>query len=235
LYTVLENMANKLSNIKTLKINHLGRLSHDAAMTQMYEAHEQVLRGRSDGELLVVEHEPVITKGRRLKDHVIAFHEEITKRQVVIRDVDRGGLLTFHGPGQIIVYFVLRVHDYFLGVRELVSFLEEVLITCLKEYGIAAKKHAEFPGVWVGDHKLASIGLRVTAGVTTHGISLNVNNDLSIYKYFEPCGLSGEVMTNMETVLGKPISRDAYETITKQLSSCFIDSLRTRDPELPRP
>jgi lipoate-protein ligase B len=221
-------MANKLSNIKKLKISHLGRLSHDDAMMQMYEVHEQVLRGRSDGELLIVEHEPVITKGRRLKDHVIAFHEEISKRQVVIRDVDRGGLLTFHGPGQIIVYFVLRVHDYFQGVRELVSYLEEVLIAVLADHNIVAHKHSEFPGVWVGDHKLASIGLRVTAGVTTHGISLNVNNDLSIYNYFEPCGLSGEVMTNMETVLGNSLSRDMYDALAQQLGQKFAQGLQEK-------
>ena len=141
-----------------------------------------------------------------------------------IRDVDRGGLLTFHGSGQIVVYFVLRVSDFFSGVKDLVKRTEEVMLEFLSKCGVQARTHPEYPGIWVKEKKMASIGFRVTQDVTTHGICMNLCNDLSVYKYFEPCGLPGNVMTNLEEVLNRKIEREEFERLSLELGEAFVDS-----------
>jgi lipoyl(octanoyl) transferase len=176
---------------------------------QMRLHHERVMGSRADT-VLVLEHQPVYTVGRRtlVSDwggDPSASHME----GIEIHHVNRGGSVTYHGPGQLVVYPILRLTDHVRGVRVYVEQLEEAVIQCLRQNGIAGHRKAKTPGVWVTDPqeaKIASIGIRVDRGVTMHGVALNVDMDLSPFRSITPCGLQGCHATSMAEVVGRPVS-----------------------------
>ncbi len=176
-----------------------GCLSYQEAYAKMRERHADVVKGVQKDCLILVEHPPVITKGRRLADLVLPNEDYLKSLGIDIVATDRGGLLTYHGPGQVVIYFVLRLQNYFQGIGDFVEALEKVIVSFLKSrYQMhSAQQIAGHNGVWIGSQKIASLGLRVQDGVTLHGISLNVKNDLNVYQLFDPCGLSGQVMTRL--------------------------------------
>lgn len=206
-----------------INIQNLGLIAYDPAMKIMADIHAKRCRDECPDTLLVLEHTPVITKGRRLHDQEISFHPKITEMGVEIRNADRGGLLTYHGPGQIVVYFIVKFSDYFAGALDMVKTIEQGLIDFLKDNGIDAHIVPEHPGIWVGDKKVCSIGLRVTDGVTSNGIALNVCNDMEVFKLFDPCGMSGDTMINMQTILGRPIDGKDVNGMGMKLAGKFIN------------
>lgn len=176
--------------------------------------------------LLLLQHEPVITKGRRLHGQPIPFQKKIEAQGIQVRDADRGGQLTYHGPGQLVIYFVIRFSDHFEGVADMVHSIENELLRFLKTKKIEGRVDSEHPGIWVGQKKVASIGLRVSDGVTRHGISLNVNNDLSVYQLFDPCGMSGQNMTHLQEILGREFSDEEVWDLGRELAHCFGEALK---------
>jgi lipoyl(octanoyl) transferase len=153
--------------------------------------------------VLLLEHAPVYTRGRRTGPGELPLGEDFYRAQgIEIADVDRGGKVTYHGPGQLVAYPIARVAD----VLGFVGRLEEAMVAALAEEGIAARGRAadgrEFTGVWVGERKIGSIGLHVSHGVTTHGLSLNVDNDLTPFEWIVPCGLSDVAVTSVARELG---------------------------------
>ena len=153
---------------------------------------------------LLLEHAPVYTRGRRTGPGELPLGEDFYRAQgIEIVDVDRGGKVTYHGPGQLVAYPIARVAD----VLGFVGRLEEAMVAALAEEGIAARGRAadgrEFTGVWVGERKIGSIGLHVSHGVTTHGLSLNVDNDLAPFEWIVPCGLSDVAVTSVARELGE--------------------------------
>ena len=131
--------------------------------------------------------------------------------------------MTYHGPGQVIIYPVLRLTQYARGVKQYVQQLEDVIIACLRDHGIEGQRREKTPGVWVAaphDAKIASIGIRVDRGVTMHGIALNVQMDLSPFGRITPCGLSNCRVTSMAEVLGRPVSvADAKRDLALRLGA----------------
>lgn len=202
-------------------IQNLNLISYDKAMQIMKDLHSRRCNDEIPDTLLVLQHEPVITKGRRMHGQEIPFHPELKKRGVQIREADRGGLLTYHGPGQIVVYFIVKFSAYFSGIVEMVRMIENTLQDYLKGHGVITKVIPDHPGIWVGPKKIASIGLRVSKGVTTHGIALNVCNDLDVYRYFDPCGMTGNVMTNMQQICDKKYSELDMEQMLNDLVERF--------------
>lgn len=190
-------------NSKNIDIKKLGLVSYDDAEQLMRELHGQRVAGFINDTLLVLQHHPVITRGRQLKDVSIDFDPMLKTMGVEIRHADRGGLLTYHGPGQIVVYFILKVQDYFKGVGDMVRAIEDTLIDFLKSLNVAAGLKESCPGIWVGGKKIGSVGFRIARDVTTHGIALNVVNGLEVYNHFKPCGLLGSTMTNLREVSGR--------------------------------
>ncbi len=146
-------------------------------------------------EIWLLEHEPVFTLG--IRENAGDIHDV---GDIPLVKTDRGGLVTYHGPGQIIVYLMLDLRSLGIGLKNLVNALEQVTIDLLNEYGISASRLENAPGVYVDGRKIASIGLRVQHGRTYHGLSLNVDMDLSPYDRIVPCGLSGIKMTDMKTL-----------------------------------
>ncbi|WP_187369247.1 lipoyl(octanoyl) transferase LipB [Baekduia soli] len=152
--------------------------------------------------VLILEHPPVYTRGKRSDPAELPLGEAWYRdRGIEIVDVDRGGKVTYHGPGQLVAYPIARVTD----VLGFVSRLEEAMVAALGQEGVTARGRArdgrEFTGTWVGDRKIGSIGLHVSKGVTTHGLSVNVDNDMTPFEWIVPCGLGGVAMTSvaMET------------------------------------
>lgn len=208
-----------------IQIKNLGLIPYDNAMEIMEDLHAERVRGAGADTLLVLEHFPVITKGRRLSDVKIPNEDAIAARGIQIRQADRGGLLTYHGPGQIVLYFVIKLDEYFDGIAGMVGMIEKTLQAFLKTQGVAAEVVKDHPGLWVDGLKIASLGLRVAHGVTKHGLSLNLMNDLAVYGLFDPCGMSGQSMTNFEKVTGRGLSLKDFHTLEWQLVHCFQHEL----------
>ncbi len=167
--------------------------------------------GRTGSTLLLLEHPPVLTLGTRTdRRNIYATEEQLRAAGIETFEVNRGGDVTFHGPGQIIGYPIVQLRDFEQGIRWFISALEESLIDVLRiHYGIDAyAQTGKFTGVWVGEAKIAAFGLAVVNGVTMHGFAFNVNTDLGMFDFINPCGLSKGV-TSIRRELGRDIDIEA--------------------------
>jgi len=167
-----------------------------------WELQKDLVRRRTEGEtdvdtLVLVEHDHVITLGRKTTP------ENFKPQDIPVFQVERGGDATYHGPGQLVGYPIVRLATP--NVQRFVRDLEEVLIQATRSYGIESVRVEGHPGVWVGDRKVASIGVAVTNWVTYHGFALNVNTELSYFSLIKPCGLDPDKITSMKQVLGREV------------------------------
>jgi lipoate-protein ligase B len=166
---------------------------------------ERVYHGLLRGVLILLEHPHVYTLGRRGKASDVLLDVPALRRLgVEVHYVDRGGEVTYHGPGQLVAYPILDLRGW-SGPQEYVRSLEEILQATLADFGIMGWRQEGAPGIWVGEEKIAFIGVRVTRGVTSHGISLNVNSDLAYYSHIVPCGMPGLRVTSMMRLTGAPV------------------------------
>jgi lipoate-protein ligase B len=150
--------------------------------------------------LLLLEHPPVYTRGRRTEAHDLPMGEEWYRAQgIEIHDADRGGRVTYHGPGQLVGYPIMRISD----VPEYIHTMEKAVIAALADEGIDAEVRDGLTGIWTGDAKIGSIGVHVSRGVTTHGFAVNVDNDLQPFEWVVPCGLDGVRMTSVSKATGR--------------------------------
>lgn len=157
-----------------------------------------------DDTLLLLQHPPTYTLGRATKDgHLLVAPEALAAQGVALVISDRGGDITFHGPGQLVGYPILKLSQYGGDVGRYLRTLEQVIIDVLAEYGVASERQPGLTGVWVGDEKIAAIGVKLSAsGVTMHGFALNVAVDLAFFDQIIPCGIVGKGVTSLERVLG---------------------------------
>ena len=195
-------MSSTITMQKLLKVEMLGEVEYLSAWQMQKQIAEDVISGKLENTLLLLQHPSVYTAGRRT---------ELSDRPLdntPVIDVDRGGKITWHGIGQIVGYPIVKLKnptDVVGFVRE----LENALIQVCAEFGVLAQRYCERSGVWVrdemGDRKIADIGLRVAKGVSTHGFALNVNTDLSHFEYIVPCGIQGKAVTSLEKELGRKV------------------------------
>lgn len=164
-------------------------------------------------ELWVVEHPPVYTLGMAGKpEHVLR------QTEIPLVNTDRGGQVTYHGPGQLVVYLLIDFKRLGIGVRELVRRIEQAVVNTLADYGIAAHGDDKAPGVYVGNEKIASLGLRIKNGAVYHGLSLNIDMDLTPFTWINPCGYAGLVVTQMKKVTTKSVDvMSVAESLLPQL------------------
>jgi lipoyl(octanoyl) transferase len=166
--------------------------------------------------LLLLEHTPVYTKGRRTQPSELGMGEDWYRMQgIEVCETDRGGAVTYHGPGQLVGYPIVSLKPYGDNVHEYVRRLERLMIDSLAAYGVDAEVIDGLTGVWVGGappegRKVGSIGVHVNRGVTTHGFAVNVNNDLQPFEWVVPCGIEGVRMTSLCRELGSEVDLDAY-------------------------
>jgi len=188
----------------------LGRVDYEDAFALQKREVERLQRGEGDDVLLFVEHPHVITVGRNADGSaLVADRRLIEARGARVVATDRGGDVTYHGPGQMVGYPILRLESSRHDIRRYVYDLEEVLIRALADFGLFAGRHAQHRGVWVNNRKIASLGIRISRWVTMHGFALNVSTDLSYFSLMNPCGISGCVMTSMETELASTVAMAA--------------------------
>ena len=172
-------------------VRHLGLQPYEPVSQAMHDFTDSRDESTPD-EIWLVEHLPVFTQGQAGK----AEHLLMTGDIPVIQS-DRGGQVTYHGPGQQVMYVLLNLKRRKLGVRELVTLLEQTVVNTLAEYGIDAHPRADAPGVYVGEMKICSLGLRIRKGCSFHGLALNINMDLTPFQRINPCGYAGMEMTQM--------------------------------------
>lgn len=209
------------STLPGLDIISMGTSSYAEAMAFMDDLHAKRVRGQVPDTLLVLEHHPVISKGRRLQGVIIPNQKKILEQGIQIHETDRGGLLTYHGPGQIVFYFIFEVARYFEGVSHMVHGVERLLVNYLDGLGTQSRCRTDHPGIWVNEKKIGSVGFRVAEGVTKHGVSLNVACDLSVYDLFDPCGLTGASMSSLKECLHREILADEVYKIGMDLAAAF--------------
>ena len=159
--------------------------------------------------LLFLEHSHVITLGRRgNRSHLVATPEVLEALGIPIFHVERGGDITYHGPGQLVVYPILDLKEYGYRLIRYIDQLEEVILHVLKDFGIEGRRDPSNRGVWVNGEKIASIGVAIKRWVSFHGFSLNYETDLKYFELINPCGLERKKMTSMAKILGRDISRE---------------------------
>lgn len=159
--------------------------------------------------LILTEHEPVITLGRRSRaEDLLVTRQALEEQGIALYPVERGGLATYHGPGQLVAYPVFDLRRLRLGVARFVGRLEEAVLATLWDFELkSATRRTGFPGAWIDKEKIASIGLAVHRGISFHGLALNVDMDLAPFDLFHPCGLTGVRMTSMVRALGRDVSK----------------------------
>lgn len=193
---------------RKVSLLELGRKSYGEALEIQRKLRDRRINKEIGDVLVTVEHDPVITMGRRGRDSNIIVPEEFLKQKgVEIHWVERGGDVTYHGPGQLVVYPVFDLCGYGRDIRSFVHNLQKTIIEVLEEaYGIKAEaENGTHTGVYVGSDKIAAIGLAVRRWVTMHGFAFNVNTDLSHFDWIVPCGLQDRGVTSVEALLGHKV------------------------------
>jgi len=199
----------------TLIIRQLDTMDY----SQVWHAMQRFTDDRDDSvadELWLVEHPPVFTQGQAGKDEHLLMPGDIP-----VVKVDRGGQVTYHGPGQQVIYFMINLRRRKMGVRELVTLIENGIIAALAKYNIVANAKKDAPGVYVNDKKIASLGLRVRKGCSFHGLALNVNMDLSPFLRINPCGYAGLEMIQSKDLEGPSTVSQAGNDLVEALLSLF--------------
>ena len=186
--------------------SYLGRLGYQEAWDIQRALVEARHDSRIDDSLLLLEHPPTYTVGRRTEaSHLLLPRERLEELGAAVIDVDRGGQATYHGPGQLVGYPIVGLRGWG-GPLHYVRTLEAVLIGTLAHFGVQAGRIDGLTGVWVGDRKIAAIGVKISRGVTSHGFALNVTTDLSWFDHIIPCGIRDREVTSLQRALGRSVS-----------------------------
>ena len=191
-------MINLQSKESELQIIDLGQKPYEEVWHLQKKLHTKLINGGSGDCLLLVEHDPVYTLGKNADpNHLLQSRD----KSISIYNTERGGDITFHGPGQLVVYPILNLSHYKKSISWYMRSLEQLIINVLEEFKIAGRRVEGYTGVWVGDKKIAAQGVRLTKWISMHGFSINVNTDLSFYDGIIPCGIFDYGVTSIEKEL----------------------------------
>lgn len=197
----------------SVDVKRLGLVDYEVAWAMQRELHQEIAQSNRPNALLLLEHPPIFTAGRR----TLESERPVDGSRVI--DVDRGGKITFHGPGQIVGYPIVRLRDQH-NVVGFVREIENALINVCGEFGIKSERYCERSGVWIrddkGDRKIAAIGIRVARGVTMHGFALNVDTDLSFYDRIVPCGIKDAGVTSLSNELNRELKTEDVRPILER-------------------
>jgi len=188
-----------------LDIIDVGLMDYQSALDMQFELLEKRQKNLINDTLILVEHPPTITLGRRAVESDILVDKEFLKNTgVTICRINRGGEVTYHGPGQIVGYLIVDLKDFDRDIRVFVSNIEEVIMQVLQEnFNVDGGRNPLNNGVWVGDKKITAIGIAIKKWVTMHGFAFNINTDLEHFKWIVPCGMENAKMTSLEEIKGK--------------------------------
>ena len=193
-----------------LQFQDLGNAPYQQTWDMQKEMQSQRINNKIDDTVLLVEHEPVYTFGKNANEnHLLQNYPEDVK----VFHIERGGDITFHGPGQLVGYPIIDLHNYKMSISWYMCSLEAVIINTLNHYGIAAEHKKGLTGVWVKEEKIAALGVRISRWVTMHGFALNVNTELHYYDGIIPCGIFEYGVTSMKKLLGTAIKMDEVKKL----------------------
>jgi lipoyl(octanoyl) transferase len=214
-----------------VQVRRLGVVAYRDALATQADIQARRQADELPDTLLLLEHPPVYTRGRRALDGELSLGEDFYReRGIEIVPTDRGGRVTYHGPGQLVGYPIMRVLDIGAHLRT----MEAAIVAALAEYGIEARSRCEegidYTGVWVQDRKIASIGVHVSRGVSTHGFAVNVVNDLAPFNWIVPCGLPDVTMTSVARELGRE-PQGGFDTFAERVARRFCEA-HSREPAI---
>jgi lipoyl(octanoyl) transferase len=200
-----------------------GIVPYEEARQAQERLAEQRQRGEIPDVLLLLEHTPIYTRGRRSTPEELPMGAQWYELQgIEVRDTDRGGRVTYHGPGQLVAYPIVSLRPYGDDVHEYVRRLERTMIEALAEHRVEAGPIEGLTGVWTGERKIGSIGVHVSRSVTTHGLAVNVDNDLQPFEWIVPCGIEGVAMTSLARELGAPQDLGAFaDTVAARFGAVY--------------
>jgi lipoate-protein ligase B len=203
-----------------LCVHDCGLADYGQVLAQQQELVEQRRNGQVPDTVLIVEHPAVITLGaRKSANKLLVGPEELARRGIDLVEIRRGGGATAHNPGQLVFYPILHLQELRLDINQYVRTLEAIGIELLSHLDVESTRRKGFPGLWVGERKIASIGVRVSRFVTCHGMAINIQNDLSIFSFMVPCGLDGVQMTSVQKETGR---MHDMEQIKAELSKLLL-------------
>ena len=214
----IRNPKSKIQNRKTWLSVDFDRIDYrDAWQLQSHLIIARKERILPNDIVLFLEHPAVFTLGRRGgRECMLVSDEFLEKSGVQVIQVERGGNITFHGPGQLVVYPIVDLQTAGIKVVDFVSGLEEVMLRTAENWGIAAERNAANRGIWVGPHKMGSIGIAVRRGISFHGLALNVHTDLTPFSWIQPCGLQNVAMTTMQQETAQKLSLQQVRAVLKK-------------------
>ena len=210
--------------MRKIDILNLGIKPYKEVWDLQKELVEKRRNGQINDTLILVEHEPVYTLGKNADENHILQH---SPKDVKTYHIERGGDVTFHGPGQLVGYPILDLHNYNKSISWYMRSLEQLIIDTLAEYGITAERKVGLTGVWVGDEKIAALGVRVTRWVTMHGFALNVTPDLIYYSGIIPCGIFEYGVTSMAKLVTNEITVKSVKRVLKKM---FMNQFQNIEP-----
>src|SRR5262245_20583775 len=212
------------------EVRRLGRMPYAAALALQRELVEEHRGGRIGDVLLLVEHPHVLTLGFRGdggRSHILAPAETLTSLDVAVHETGRGGDITYHGHGQLVGYPIINLKPDRCDVHRYVRDIEEVLIRVIAEYGITGERIKGLTGIWVGNEKIAAIGVRIARWITSHGFALNINTDLRYFQMIVPCGIVDKGVTSMQKILSRAIDMNEVAQLTaKHFADVFARDIK---------
>jgi lipoate-protein ligase B len=195
----------------------LGLVPYEDALRLQNRLAQARAAGEVEDILLILQHPPVITMGKSGKvQNVLAPQTTLQEKRIKVIFTDRGGDVTYHGPGQLVAYPILSLRLYGLSVPDYVWNLEEVVIRLLAQFGISAGRLEKLRGVWVGNEKICALGVHLSRWISKHGLALNVNTDLAPFNLIHPCGITDRRVTSMARILGRSLPMEEIESLMIQ-------------------
>jgi len=202
----------------TLQHVHLGTGDYRAVLALQRDLHAKRVAGIIDDLVLTVEHNPVFTLGRSgSRGHILVSQDVLDQQGIEVHTVERGGDITYHGPGQLVVYPIVDLRGFGKDIHRFIASLEESIIQTLKDWDIDSARKEGFPGVWVGQRKIASVGVHVKQWVTYHGAALNIHVNPKHFRMIRPCGLSVDTVSVNEISGTKQDVERAADSVTQHL------------------
>lgn len=206
---------------KILSYCDLGFIDYKEAWDLQQELHSKRVSGEVEDILFLLEHPNTYTLGKTAhRENLIGTESYLKENQISVYDIDRGGDITYHGPGQIVGYPIIDLNNWFKDTHKYLRALEEVIIKTCYDYGLNSERNPKHTGVWTGDRKIAAIGIKVSRWVTMHGFAFNVNTDLNLFNGIIPCGIQDKSVTSLNKELKTKI--DISEVKEKLLKN-FVD------------
>ncbi|MFO7800848.1 MAG: lipoyl(octanoyl) transferase LipB [Desulfovermiculus sp.] len=221
-----------LADTRPCIIQDLGRQAYSEVLALQHG----LVRAKQDREfdpdvLLIVEHDPVFTLGRQgRRDSLLVSESFLTRQGIQVVHIERGGDITYHGPGQIVAYLIMDLRKAGLRVTSFVTKMEDVMLRTSQDVQVQACRDKQNRGVWVAHRKLGSVGIAVRHGITFHGLALNVNTDLTAFSYIHPCGLTGTSMTSLAQETGAAHNLEAVkDNLARHMLDIFCLSTRKKE------